>query len=712
MVIPMPTAEQARKDVLDILTALEFGTRKEEKELLDGVLGALGVQRRRKKEPVADAILEGPGFEPFLLEVLSAVRPFALMLRDLYTFLNRAEAITRRRASTFRVSAANAAAKLDFSLDHFPRELISALTEGVRKTAVVELRFPGIEPKGKAAIDAPIEWERLEANAAWREVSPCWDQDFFDFDRDLPGFHRTLSYARAALPEEDEASWSRLREIVEPLLDRLAAIVTCANSIRPLELRETYLGWQNQRPHFQPSMPEARFHRVRCEEARAVLELPTRAQYVNETQRTVLDELQWHLYSMAVAVHFFRHERFRKDDPDGWRGSDQERPFLERVGYLARVESLAASYRQSLDRVAPVVEELTETVLEERLIEFLLLPFWKHRWFLYELWTLVLALDGAGRHWRLELEGLEETAPGVIEWRLPGGTATRPVAAIGDGEQRALCWTQRKTYHPGTGEGLEPDLRFTTATPSYHDLVIVENKDRRKPPGPEMEEIARRYVEGTCTESLWLVNYDSFTASLDRLEHTWLDRKVHVVSGFRPGQVPEEFEQELETILTRHLGRPAATPAEPALQDIDEIEVTLTWGAQPRDLDLHVWVSREDGIWQVSFRDRGRLDAAPFAELDEDVQRGNGRETVKVLTGGLSALKIAVHNFSNESSLSASDAEVVITLGERRRSTFSVPVDGYGRWWTVAEYGHAAAQLRMVDVLGETEPASTPGSQS
>lgn len=697
----MPTAAKARQDVLDILTALEFGSRKEETELLDGMFGALGVQRRRKKERVAEAILDGPGFEPFLLEVLSAVRPFALMLKEVYIFLNRAETITRRGASIFRVSSAKATAKLDFSLDHFPRELISALIEGERKTAVVELRFPGLRSEQEGIYQDPINWDDLEADAAWRQISPCWDQDFFDFEENRPGFHRTLSYAHAVLPEEDEASWSRLREVVEPLLDRLAAIVVCANSVRPLELRETYLGWHKEQPHFQPTLPEPRFHRVRCEKARTVLELRTNTQNTG-THRTVLDELGWHLYSMAVAVHFFRTERLQKDDPDGWR-VDWWPSAPGPEGYLARIEDLAASYREKLDRVAPVVEEFREKVLEERLIEFLLLPFWKHRWFLYELWTLVLALDGARRHWHLELEGLEETAPGVIEWQLPGGMASRPVATIGDGEQRALCWSQRKTYHPGTGEGLEPDLRLTAARPGYHDLAIIENKDRRKPRRGDMEEIARRYIEGTCAESLWLINYDSFTAGVERLEESWPDRKVHVVSRFQPGCVPEGFQRELETILARHLGSPATASFELTHQTIEEIEVTLTWGAQPRDLDLHVWVAREDGTWQVCFRERGRLDSAPFAELDDDVRRGNGRETVKVLTEGLSSLRIAVHNFSNESSLAASDAEVVISFGGRRRSTFSVPRDGHGRWWTVADYAHTTAQLTMVDLLGELE---------
>lgn len=691
----MPSTDQAKKDILDILTALEYGTKKEEKEILDSVLATLGVQRRRTKKRIAADILEGRGFEAFLLEVLSEVRPFALMLRDVYAFLNRSEAITRRRASTFRVSSANAAAKLDFSLDNFPRELIAALAETEARRAVVELRFPGL---GQDSDQVTHDWSEVEASQAWRAISPSWDNDFYDGI----GFHRALSYAHTMLLREDEGAWSRLREITEPILDRLAAIVVCANSVRPLEISSAYFSGVQ----FQPSLPEPRSHRTLCDEARPYLLQPTKTQYRDAGQRTVHDELSWNFYSMAVAIHFFRNERIQRADRD-WLKSQLNFPTPET--YLSLVDRLAASYRQKLDIVAPVVEEWRERVLEKRLIEFLLLPFWKNRWFLYELWTLVLTLDIAGRNWGLDLKGLEETAPGVIEWQLPGGTATQPVAEIGDGEPRVLCWTQRKTYHPGTGKGLEPDLRFTAALPGYHDLVIVENKDRRKPSGPEMEEIARRYVEGTCTESFWFVNYDSFTNKLERLETIWDKRKVHVISEFRPGQVPDEFQQELETILARHLGRPTVTPTElVGRYDIDKINVTLTWGSQPRDLDLHIWVARDDGMWQVSFRDRGRLDSAPFAELDGDVIHGNGCETVQVLTPGLRSLTVAVHNYSNESRLALSNAEVLVTLGDRRRIILLAPENGHGRWWTVATYNHLTAQIMLANEFGEMEPTVSP----
>ena len=91
----------------EVLEALEYGKRKEEKELVDEVLKSLRLPRSTPKA-LAAAIVGGPGFEAFLIEVLKAVRPFALMMRAVYSFLNARSATTRTRTSVFRISSARA----------------------------------------------------------------------------------------------------------------------------------------------------------------------------------------------------------------------------------------------------------------------------------------------------------------------------------------------------------------------------------------------------------------------------------------------------------------------------------------------------------------------------------------------------------------------------------------------------------------------------
>src|SRR5262249_18479753 len=151
-------------------------------------------------------------------------------------------------------------------------------------------------------------------------------------------------------------------------------------------------------------------------------------------------------------------------------------------------------------------------------------------------------------------------------------------------------------------------------------------------------------------------NYDRFPAGLENLETLWPDRSVHVISEFRPGNVPVVFSQEIANTLAQHLSSPPHLVEQPAGATFKEIAISLSWGATPRDLDLFVRVVRHEGTWVICFRDRGRWTDLPFAELDRDVTTGSGPETVKVRAEGLRSLSIAVHSFSNETPLSASQA--------------------------------------------------------
>ena len=124
--VPAPDQVDA---IVDVLSALEYGKKKEERDVIDAVFQKFGIARHATKVEVAPTIARNPGFEPFFLAVIDEVRPFAEMLTEVYEFLGR-HATVGRRASTFHVSTAGAEAVLDFSLATFPRQLGTPSLDG------------------------------------------------------------------------------------------------------------------------------------------------------------------------------------------------------------------------------------------------------------------------------------------------------------------------------------------------------------------------------------------------------------------------------------------------------------------------------------------------------------------------------------------------------------------------------------------------------
>src|SRR5687767_3672096 len=110
--------------VLDILSALEYGTPKEDSDVVRPILKVHHVRAHKDRRRVARAVLDGPGFEPFFLDVLKAVQPVSQMMGEVYSFLNSRASTTTRRASKFLIRSEAAAAALPFDLGNFPRELI------------------------------------------------------------------------------------------------------------------------------------------------------------------------------------------------------------------------------------------------------------------------------------------------------------------------------------------------------------------------------------------------------------------------------------------------------------------------------------------------------------------------------------------------------------------------------------------------------------
>ncbi|CAF1227848.1 unnamed protein product [Adineta steineri] len=87
----------------------------------------------------------------------------------------------------------------------------------------------------------------------------------------------------------------------------------------------------------------------------------------------------------------------------------------------------------------------------------------------------------------------------------------------------------------------------------------------------------------------------------------------------------------------------------------NEIEIILRWGAQPRDLDSHLYSS--DGK-HIYFSNRNETNMA----LDYDVTRGYGPETTRFTIQPNLKYIYVVHRYSNESMLTKSKAELTVNI--------------------------------------------------
>jgi len=153
----------------DILNALEYGTKKQDDEIINSLLDPYGLSETAKPELV-HALLKHPGFESFFLAVLKFVRPFSLMLREIYEFLNSNDLTARRRASKFPIQSEKAKASLTFDLQNFPKELIRVLSEADVTRSVISLRFDGID---LSSVDT--KWSDSQAAKDWHAVAPIWE---------------------------------------------------------------------------------------------------------------------------------------------------------------------------------------------------------------------------------------------------------------------------------------------------------------------------------------------------------------------------------------------------------------------------------------------------------------------------------------------------------------------------------------------------------
>ena len=131
--------------------------------------------------------------------------------------------------------------------------------------------------------------------------------------------------------------------------------------------------------------------------------------------------------------------------------------------------------------------------------------------------------------------------------------------------------------------------------------------------------------------------------------------------------------------------------------DSDQLEMVLKWGATPRDLDSHLFVSDGRHIYYES-----KIEGQ--ASLDCDVTNGSGPETIKVrLEPNLKYLYV-VHRYSRDGQLTKSGATVTFNNSAISNSgspyqVVQIPVVNQpdANFWIVCEIDGTTKNIRLYE---------------
>lgn len=389
-------------------------------------------------------------------------------------------------------------------------------------------------------------WRFLSGHAAPRATETVRVRFGFDreVDLDLDQFREYVEGARRVLSAVQADVWTR------DALDALDAQGNVAGALAGGEDPWTFFGRASQpydlgRPYTVPPVVGAA-HAFDADAVRIQAALQALVDRVEDVSREGLGHLIDPPNPEGVAL---REAAFWLTDflplwstiLAGLGGVEASRKSVAHRAFAAEVEPRLEQRR--VVREVPVRE----------LLDILNLPFWRHRWHTYEVWSTVLTL-----------RSLDAFAPvlNVEGGYVPiDGTSAAVIATLtARGHPGACLATQIQTpYERGTRRAVRPDLRVCFADPSAggETAGVVELKQRLAPGRAHLEEVALSYSEA-CPRSggVVIANYDGPG------ERPTLPDDVVYIERVRPGEAAAlaAFDGALLAVVERAGLRPGAEP--------------------------------------------------------------------------------------------------------------------------------------------------------
>jgi len=391
-------------------------------------------------------------------------------------------------------------------------------------------------------------------------------------------------------------------------------------------------------------------------------------------------------------------------DSDHWAASLAKGAYLkaERISKLpseARLEE-AAKLRNKLEDIFKAVSkvEVQRDTLVQHLQEFLQLPLWKHRYELYSIWIVTQILDALKSH-SIRIHQVN----GTLKFSFSG----THFATVDNFEPRLHIWTElRSPLENPIGEGrkqsIQPDysLVIDPVTSPESSVFVVECKQYLRASSKNFSAALSDYARGRPNAHIVLVNYSSVNQNiLNRVDATVRDR-TSLIGMMRPGSISaQEFKTLVQQSLTKTYVHRSTRHTFSSFAEIESI--TLNWGNILRDLDLHLRIDTSSDTYNVCYSNKGNKTTKPWAYLNEDIQSGDGTETIKMAQWVKGKYHFAVRNYSGETPLSSCGATITIT-SSKQRLKLQCPDDGEGKWWSVLILDSNTNQFEVINKIVES----------
>ena len=521
--------------MLTILDSLEYGTQKEEKTIINHLIKKYRL-KRTEKENLAKEILEKIkkgeiSKEDFFSNILNLIKPFSIMLNDIYEFLNYYKSFISTKSNIFKFNFKKLQKALTFDISNFPKELIEEI---VRQQFVKE--------GYKINLDQELMEKILEIGSA--------DNGFCN------QFSYASSYFYTMKIKFPEYSFQQTEKILNEFFQHLELIVQKIIEennfkIEDIDINFFYLDFENFVPEFKKKNN-------------------SRNATITLFEGIITNSnLTYRLNFAKLLLQFWKRKYIRKEiddynycwhkDKHPYKGFSKREILSNPDIYFPKLEEKAKEYLDLFKRKVRLKEESNESLLK-KIIEFVSLPYWRYRWHIYELWTLIKVFIILARLGDFKLNTLNKKK--YIEIKIPKANAKEPVGEVKIGKKVLEIWYQRKTYDPIIGKGLEPDIRVSLKPKRYDfipkDILIIENKDRRKASGSHIDKVINKYTKGTTAKCIFILNYESYSRKdlKNCVNHKIVDKKeVFILPHFKPSNfyATNFFEKKIMQIIYHHL---------------------------------------------------------------------------------------------------------------------------------------------------------------